>query len=251
MEEAAGTDIDAVLRPARDFGWALFLDFDGTLIDIAPRPDQVEVPDGLDALLAGLGKALDGALALISGRPVADLDRLLARREWALAGEHGAVLRLPWGEIERAPGVPLPPPSWRAALAALARENPGVLVEQKASGIAVHYRQAPQCERLARETVARLVAEQPGRFAVLNGHKVTEIRPRAIDKGWAVERLMRDPPFYARVPVFIGDDTTDEDGFRAARSLGGYGLNVHRYFPAGAAEVREWLEDRLGILQAG
>jgi trehalose 6-phosphate phosphatase len=102
-----------------------------------------------------------------------------------------------------------------------------------------------------RGAVERLVGEQPGRFAALAGRKLMEIRPRKVDKGWAVERLMRDPPFMGRTPVFIGDDATDEDGFEAARSHGGYGLNVHRYFPSGAASVRDWLEDRLGVLQAG
>jgi len=229
------------IPPAPAPGWALFLDLDGTLVDIAPRPDLVRVPDELDALLADLAAALGGAVALVSGRTLGDLDRLLADWRGAAAAEHGAALRLPSGAVESAPGLPLVPASWRAEADALARARPGLVVEQKSAGIAVHFRLAPEAAGAARAVAARFAGASAGAFAAVPGHYLVEVRPCAVDKGWAVRRLMQEIPFAGRTPVFVGDDVTDEDGFRAALALGGHGLHVHRYFPGGAAHVRKWL----------
>jgi trehalose 6-phosphate phosphatase len=230
-----------LVPPTPATNWALFLDLDGTLVDIAPRPDMVSVPTGLGALLLDLAKALGGAVALVSGRTLGDLGRLLAAWRGPAAAEHGAVLRLPLGAVESAPGLPAVPASWRAAVDALARANPGLVVEQKSAGIAVHFRLAPEAAGAVRAAAARLAGASGGAFAAVPGHYLVEIRPCAVDKGWAVRRLMQEPPFAGRIPVFVGDDVTDEDGFRAALSLGGHGLHVHRYFPGGAAGVRKWL----------
>ena len=241
----------ALHPPAADPGWALFLDLDGTLVDLAPRPDLVHMPEALIDLLRQVQHELHGALALVSGRPLGQLDALLAPWRPPAAGEHGAQCRLPSGGLAPPPKLPSVPVEWRLAADALASENAGIVVEQKAAGIAVHYRQAPGSERRVRDVLARLAAQRPREFTAMPGLMLVEIRPRAVDKGWAVERLMREAPFTGRVPVFVGDDATDEDGFRAARALGGHGLPVDRYFPAGAPDVREWLADMLRSLRAG
>ncbi|MGQ0675424.1 MAG: trehalose-phosphatase [Rhodospirillales bacterium] len=229
--------------------WALFLDLDGTLVDIAPRPDLVSIPADLASLLAGIDAALGGALALVSGRSIDVLDQLLKPWHGVAAGEHGAALRLPSGALEVEPGLPPVPRGWRDEMAALAQAHRGVVVEQKSAGIAVHFRQAPEAEAAVCTAATALAARGSG-FAALPGSRLIEIRPLAVNKGWAVHRLMREFPFKGRVPVFVGDDVTDEDGFRAARALGGHGLNVHLYFPAGAVQVREWLVDIVRVLQA-
>ncbi len=228
----------------------MFLDLDGTLVDIAPRPELVHMPPRLLDLLLRLHTALSGALAVISGRPLGQLDALLTPWRPAAAGEHGAQCRLPSGDLAVARPLPAVPVDWRLAADALASEIAGIVVEQKATGIAVHYRQAPASERRVHDVLGRLAAQRPRDFTAMPGLMLLEIRPRAVDKGVAVETLMQLQPFAGRIPVFVGDDVTDEDGFRAAEALGGYGLQVHRHFPGGAAEVREWLEGVLKILQA-
>ena len=133
------------------------------------------------------------------------------------------------------------PPAWRARLHAAARDWAGVLIEEKSYGVVAHFRQAPGCEAEARTLVEALVAEDPANFEVLPASMAFEIRHRALTKALAVETFMVQPPFAGRVPVFVGDDVTDEDGFRAARALGGLGLNVGLSFGGRPAEVRRWL----------
>ncbi len=238
------------IPPDPDSNWALFFDLDGTLIDLAPRPDMVRMPEMLIDLLKQVQRELQGALAVVSGRPLGQLDALLAPWRPPAAGEHGAQCRLPSGEMVPPPRLPAVPTEWRLAADALASENAGIVVEQKATGIAVHYRQAPGSEGRVRDVLQRLAAQRPREFTAMPGLMLTEIRPRAVDKGSAVEWLMREKPFAGRTPVFVGDDVTDEDGFRAAEALGGRGLHVHRHFSGGAAQVREWLVEMLQTLQA-
>lgn len=227
---------------------ALFLDVDGTLLDIAPTPDAVRVPADLGAILGQIARRLGGALAIVSGRSIATLDRLFPNLVTAMAGQHGAELRLPLGVVERLGAVePLPEPLL-AGLAALARRWPEILVEPKGVTVALHYRSVPELERELEIALERLVAPHREDVGLKRGKFVLEIAPRQVDKGKAVERLMTLPPFAGRRPVFIGDDVTDEDGFAAVLRLGGRAIRVgavgdERYdgrFENPAA-LRDWL----------
>jgi len=228
------------LLPPPSDRWALFLDLDGTLIDLAPRPDLVVIPPGLVALLREIEHRLGGALAIVSGRSLGQIQALLAPWRPVMAGEHGAFCRLPSGMVV-SPDPPAVPDSWRNVLGELHVTYPGVIVEQKTSAIAVHYRLAPARETVLRALMQALVDARPDEFLLSPAHMAWEIRPRGVHKGTAVRRLMREAPLEGRVPVFIGDDVTDEDGMRAAEALGGCGVHVQRCFPQGASGVRAWL----------
>lgn len=218
---------------------ALLLDLDGTLLDIAPTPDAVVVEPGLLDSLRGLVARLEGALAVVTGRPIDVVDRLLEGVPHAVAGEHGAVFRhAPRAPIER-PALPSPPQSWIDQATDLVSRHPGTLLEPKARGFALHFRQAPEAGPALHRLMASLVADQAA-FQLLEGTMTWEIRPVGADKGRAVDVVMRHDPFAGRTPIFIGDDVTDEDGMRVARTMGGLGLRVDRFFgtPHG---VRLWL----------
>ncbi len=223
---------------------ALLLDLDGTLLDFAPTPDAVVVPAGLADTLLALRAKLDDALAIVTGRPLEQIDALLPGVPRAVAGEHGAVLRVaPGAPVER-PNLPSVPDSWRDAARLVAEESPGALLEPKARGFVLHFRRAPESGARLRDALLDIMAsgDAPAEhFALLGAHMAWEIRPRGADKGTAVARLLREEPFAGRVPVYIGDDITDEDGMRVARAHGGLGWRVQDVFgdPAG---VRAWLE---------
>lgn len=218
---------------------ALFLDFDGTLVDIAPRPDAIVVPEGLPRLLAGLASAFGGAVALLSGRPLEDIDARLAPLRLAGAGGHGTELRRgPDAPVER-PVVPAVPASWFAVAETLAASTEGAILERKPAGFALHARACPEALGRFREKLAGLVAADD-RFARLDARMAVELVPRGADKGRALSALMAAPPFAGRIPVVIGDDVTDEHAIAAARSLRGHGFRVGEDF-RGPAEVRAWL----------
>ncbi len=219
---------------------ALLLDLDGTLLDIAPTPDAVVVPPGLIASLRALRGRLDGALAVISGRPVEQVEALLPDTLHAIAGEHGGAIRHAPGEALERIDLPTPPEAWFAAGARIAASHPGAALERKAQGFVLHYRAAPALGPALGEALAALV-QGSDRFVMVPARKAWELRPRGADKGTAVDALMRRTPFAGRVPVFIGDDVTDEDGMAAARRLGGVGLRVADAFGT-PAEVRAWLQ---------
>jgi trehalose 6-phosphate phosphatase len=224
---------------------ALLLDLDGTLIEFAPTPDAVVVPPTLRPTLLRLRARLADALAIVTGRPIADIDRLLGDAPYAVAGEHGGAIRhAPGAAVER-PAVADLPAGWLDAAARAIAGRPGVLLERKARGFALHFRQAPEQGPALRQAMQNILAGHEDRFAVLDGRLTWEMRPLGADKGTAVTALMARPPFAGRVPVYIGDDVTDEDGMRAARALGGAGLRVADAFgdPAG---VRAWLADQAG-----
>ena len=218
---------------------ALLLDLDGTLIDFAPTPDAVVVPAGLTAALAARRDRLGGALAIITGRPVAEVDALLPGIAHAVAGEHGGAVRAAPGAALERPAFPPVPEAWLTRARMVVGAHPGTLLERKANGVALHFRKRPSAGPALRDLAERLVAVLPS-HAVLEGNVVWEVRPRGIDKGRALAALMARPPFTGRTPLFIGDDVTDEDAIRAARALGGIGLRVHEAFgtPQG---VRDWL----------
>ena len=218
---------------------ALLLDVDGTLLDFAPAPDLVVVPPTLPASLRRLRERLGGALALISGRPVAEVEALFPDVAYAVAGEHGGALRLAPGAALERPDLPNPPAAWRAAAEALVAAHPGARLEPKARGFVLHYRGAPAAGPALVAGLRALIADAP-EFAVLEANMAWELRPRGADKGTALGALMRAAPFAGRLPVFIGDDVTDRDAIEAARALGGVGLWVHEAFGA-PADVRAWL----------
>lgn len=234
-------DQPAVRAPVPRSSWALFLDIDGTLIDIAPQPDAVVVPEALIPTLEAASAWLGDALAVVSGRPLTAIDRLLEPLRLPCAAEHGAIVRLGDGTLLPANRQKAVPAHWRERIRSVARCWPGILVGDKTYSIAIHYRQAPERERDVRELVERTVAENPD-FEVLPASMAYEIRHRTLSKESAVRQLMSYPPFAGRVPVFIGDDVTDEDGFRAARAMGGLGLHVNEFFGSRPSEVRRWLQ---------
>lgn len=211
------------LRHTRD---ALFLDVDGTLLDIAPTPEAVCVPAYLTQLLHQVWMMLDGGLALITGRPLGDVDRLFAPHRFPGAGMHGYELRRrdciePALEIDANLIHRL-----HDACRSFVGQSPGVLVEYKSCGAAIHYRLAPDAEQLVCNYATSLLPQLDGNFQMLRGKSVCEIKPRGCSKGTSVLELMKSAPFQGRRPVYIGDDVTDEDGFEVVNRLGGISIRV-------------------------
>jgi trehalose 6-phosphate phosphatase len=204
---------------------ALFLDFDGTLVDIAPRPESVQVDAALPGRLAAVHARLDGALAVLSGRPIADIDRMLAPLRLTAAGVHGLEVRDdPAGPVVTAEATGALA-AVRAVLAAAGMPGAGVQVEDKRVAVAVHYRNAPERGPMVQALLADVVALHPSLHLVA-GKMVVEVKPAGVDKGTALMNFLARPPFLHRMPVMIGDDVTDEDGFRAALAAGGRAIKV-------------------------
>jgi trehalose 6-phosphate phosphatase len=204
-------------------GAALFLDFDGTLVELAEAPDAISVSPELAPLLGRLSDRLRGRVALVSGRSIAGLERHLHCSGLAVSGSHGLELRLRDGSH-----IPLAArhdlTAARERVHQLAAEAPGLLVEDKPFSVALHYRQAPQEQARVAEAMAEL-ARGTG-LALQQGKMVVEIRPPGADKGDAVRAFMAEPDFAGARPLFVGDDLTDEDGFAAAAAMGGAGILV-------------------------
>jgi trehalose 6-phosphate phosphatase len=236
----------ALPRPSTD--WALFLDVDGTLLDIAETPSAVEVPSGMVELLASLQRELEGALALVSGRSLETLDRLFQPLRFAAAGQHGLERRCADGVVTYS-GVAadaIDRVRWR--LSAVEKEMPGTLLEDKGGTVTVHYRRSAVSKAQVLARVENAVSDLRSELELLASKKALEVRPRGVGKDKVVEAFMDEVPFRGRVPVFIGDDRTDEDGFLAVNRRGGHSVHVgaevataafHRL--ADAAAVREWL----------
>jgi trehalose 6-phosphate phosphatase len=202
---------------------ALFLDFDGTMVDIAPQPHAVEVPKPLIGALQHLSDHLQGAVAVISGRPIEQIDAFLRPLKLAVAGVHGAERRGADGQLHLLQTFPLD--AIEEAACTLAARNPGLLVENKRGSIALHYRQRPELEPLCLQSMQDAVATSPG-VTLLKGKMVVEAKPGGASKGRAIEDFLREAPFAGRKPVFIGDDVTDEAGFSTVQRLGGLGIKV-------------------------
>lgn len=203
---------------------ALFLDFDGSIVDFAPTPDTVVVKPGTIDLLEKVSRRLGGALAIVTGRHVADVDRHLAPLILPASGVHGREFRPRVGDMRDDPPPPDIERARRRIADALVRDDP-VDLEDKGSAIVLHFRRHPEARTRADE-LARSAIEGLDSLHVIAGHAVFEILPRGITKGRALRRFMRRPPFAGRIPVFVGDDVTDEDGLRAAAAENGFGVKI-------------------------
>jgi trehalose 6-phosphate phosphatase len=204
---------------------ALLLDFDGTLVEIAPIPDAVEVPQALRAALARLIDKTSGALAIVSGREIAALDRLLGSHDIPIVGGHGAEMRVRDNETVRL-AAPLPA-AMREALVAARAYDPGIVVEGKGYSVTLHYLNAPQQEARLRRHIDVVLADYPAEAVeVQPGKAVFEIKRQGVSKGTALRRLMTLPPFKGRRPVFIGDDETDKTLFALLPEFDGLGFSV-------------------------
>ena len=199
---------------------------DGTLLEIAPTPDAVRVDDHLAQLLADVASALDGAVALVSGRPIAGLDLLFAPRRWPAAGLHGLERRDAGGLLHRHAPARQRLEEARLRLLYLAARTPGVLLEDKGLAIAVHYRAAPEIEPTLRRTLTEVAAELAPDYHLLEGKQVFELKPAAATKADAVRAFMNEAPFAGRRPIYVGDDVTDLDGFAAVERVGGLSVAV-------------------------
>jgi len=210
---------------------ALFLDIDGTLLELAPTPDGVRVDAGVTALLPALAGRLGGAVALITGRAMADADHLFSGLALPIAGQHGLERRSADGTLHR----DVPPLAalerLRGVLSQFAARHDGLFLEDKGATLALHYRQAPALASLVHRTLrahmtAALAFESGWRLQP--GKSILEIKPDGRDKGTAILEYMTEPPFAGRLPVFVGDDLTDEYGFAAVTSAGGWSVKVGR-----------------------
>lgn len=226
---------------------ALFLDVDGTLLDIAPRPDAVVVPKSLRTALATLQQKLGGALALVSGRRIAELDRLFGENAFVAAGAHGAELRLKPAEPAHVHAHADLGEGLRNALASSVADMPGVRVEDKALSIALHYRATPESGPQVEAAARAAVTSQSSDARLLHGKAVVEVKRPGYDKGSAIRSLMEQTPFAGRLPVFAGDDVTDEAGLAMVREMDGLPLLVGRSLPgypmafSSPRDVRSWL----------
>ena len=232
--------------PRLTSGHALFLDFDGTLVDIASQPDAVRVEDGVVPALEALHHCLQGALAIVTGRTLADIDHYLAPLRLNVASEHGAQHRhLSATGVARS----VSSPDLRATeqrLKAALLQYPGLLLETKTAGLALHYRHAPALESICSKLMDDIARDMPG-MEILRGKCVLELKPAGPNKGRAVQEFMQLPAFKGRTPIFVGDDITDEAAFIAVQRLGGVGIKVGHGTSAAAmrcesaAQVRAWL----------
>jgi trehalose 6-phosphate phosphatase len=227
---------------------ALLLDVDGTLLDIAATPDGVVVPSSLRSSLSTLLRLCDGALALVSGRAITQLDEFFAPVQTPAIGSHGAEIRLSSGGLvlERV-AIPMSA-SLRSALHRLAAIDSRLIIEDKGYSIAVHWRLAPEREALVKEQIAEAVRRcGDDNLELLGGKAVLEVKSRQVNKGLAVTELMAAPPFAGRRPFFLGDDITDESVFAVLPKFDGFGYSVGKPIKGARGmirsprEVRSWL----------
>lgn len=229
---------------------ALFLDFDGCLVDIAPTPDAVIVSDALADRLTRLHERLEGALALISGRNVEDLRGRFPGFPGVIAGSHGAEMSLKPGRIDAAHGIEFDLLALHAEARELAAPHPAILVEEKPHGVALHYRADPSLQPVVEAAMEQLAAAYPG-LDLQPAKMAVELRPSGVRKDDALARLMTMPPFAGRMPVYAGDDLTDEPAMAAAQDSGGFAIkigdgdSVARHRLPDPAALSRWLDEAL------
>jgi trehalose 6-phosphate phosphatase len=232
---------------------AFLLDIDGTLLDLAPTPREVWVPPGLRETLSRLRERTSGALALVSGRSLNDIDLIFAPEVFPAVGGHGAEMRVSIdSEAVATHALPMDK-ELKRRLAAIAKLSPGILLEDKGYSLALHYRLAPHAEKAIYEAVALIRSEMPeASIEVLPGKCVCEIKQYGFDKATGVRELMTQQPFRDRCPVFVGDDVTDESVFAIMPNLGGLAFSVGRRVQGLAGhfdeprDVRAWLARLIG-----
>jgi trehalose 6-phosphate phosphatase len=248
MMQLAERDVAAVHAVPQPAGhWCLFLDVDGTLLELAEHPQAVAVEPHLMPLIERLRVAANGAIALVSGRTISDLDGLFGTSDLPVAGLHGCERRDAHGRMHVAPIAREQLADVREGLERLVRRHQGLMLEDKGAGVALHFLKAPQLEHELRAEVALLAAPLVPRFTVLGGHAVLEVKPAAHTKDSAVTAYLQEEPFRGRMPIFIGDDQTDYDGFAAVRRENGMAIAVgprvtSEYWLPGPAAVHRWLE---------
>lgn len=249
-------DLPAPPETGADLGWALFLDVDGTLLDIACHPDDVRVDPRLHDDLARLHANLGGALALLSGRTLSQLDTLFDWNHRVAAGLHGAELRTPDGS-ERITGDAAAFTQVRSHAARLVAATQGVILEDKRLALALHYRHAPAARDAAERIAQALLQDAGDHYALQRGDHVFEVKPAGVDKGRALAALMRNAPFCGRTPWMLGDDLTDEDAFRHVNASGGISVIVGSRRPTEAryalddpAAVRAWVHALAGATRS-
>jgi trehalose 6-phosphate phosphatase len=227
--------------------WAYFFDIDGTLVDFAETPAAVQVTDDVRRLLERLYECAGGAVALMSGRPIVEVDRLFPAARMPVAGQHGVERRnaagvhshhiTPTDRFDRA----------RRQLAAAIADKPGLLLEDKGVSLALHYRRVPDLADFVRRTMQEILPQLDGQYSLQLGKSVVEMKPAGKDKGLAVLEFLEEPPFAGRVPVFVGDDETDEYGFHVVNRLEGLSIKVGaggttaRWRLPDVEAVRRWL----------
>ncbi len=232
--------------------WAYFLDVDGTLVDIAESPSAVHVDPVLLDLIDRLFNVTSGAVALVSGRSISDLQQLIRPLHVPMAGQHGLERRDACGRLWMHAAPPTAKCAIKEKLAPILNRHPGLLLEDKGLTLALHYRKAPQLATYAQRVMSRLSAASDGELELQQGKCVIEIKPAGFDKGGAVAEYLSEEPFRTRRPVFIGDDLNDEHGFAEVNRLNGVSIKVGkgpscaRFRVADVAAVRGWLETALG-----
>jgi trehalose 6-phosphate phosphatase len=230
--------------PALD--WCLFLDVDGTLVELTDTPSQTEADAEIISLLREVAQRLGGAVALVSGRRICTLDELFAPLRLPAAGLHGVERRTADGGVQGANFVDSQLDIARAAIKALVDSQPGTLLEDKDRTIAVHFRMAPQSEKTVREAIVDIAKPLGNNYHIQAGKMMFEIKPRGFSKATAIQAFMKESPFSGRKPVFAGDDLTDQDGFAMVEAHGGISIGVGdrvqgQFYLPDVSAVRMWL----------
>jgi trehalose 6-phosphate phosphatase len=245
--------LPAVLSPSET---AFFFDFDGTLVELAPTPDGVLVQPRVIDLLRELRSLTNGAVAVVSGRGIDSIDSFLGMPDLPVAGLHGAERRDANGDTQRIGFHDQRLLRMEQVLAQVVNEHPGMLLEIKGAALALHYRNAPDREPVAREATERLVADYPSSYVLQPGKMVYEIKPKDVDKGRATRAFLDELPFTGRTPVFAGDDLTDEKGFAVVNERGGLSIKVGagetmaRTRVESVSSLLDWLETIVAAARA-
>ncbi len=230
---------------------AFFFDLDGTLVELTAVPAGVAADATLRQLITALAAGADGAVAIITGRPISDIDRLFPDVRLPVAGQHGSERRNAFGQLFRHASASHGLELARRTLQGVVARHPSLLLEDKGLSIALHYRQAPQLAGFAHRTMRGIQRTIGDAFCVQSGKRVVELKPAGRDKGMAILEFMAEIPFHGRVPVFIGDDVTDEHGFTVVNAMDGISIKVGRGKSSAIRQVpnvhavRRWLTEQL------
>lgn len=245
-----------VALPVASADWAYFLDFDGTLVDLAPQPDGVQVDEAMRTMVQALWSMTSGAVAIVSGRSIAAIDGFLRLPHIAVAGQHGAERRGADGVVRRVTRAPDALDDVRTALRARIERHPALLLEDKGLSLALHYRQAPPLASFAHQLLRSAATQLGDGYTVQGGKRVVELKPADAHKGAAIRAFLGEAPFRARRPVFAGDDRTDEDGFAAVNDVGGLSVKVGpgrtaaRFSVPSVRALRAWLTNHTASAEA-